>query len=292
MFSYVAKVAMAAGLAALLGAASFSQTENFRINPDRSTVSLFLVFSSNSNLPVDLAVAMAAGTVRLDLRRIGDSRLWLTIFPAGQQSSLLNSDGSFRSDGLAALPEYTLLSFESSNAAWAGDGKVTFNGHLTAIHVQRESSVAWNNSYSGALPDRPIVETDSHQITFVADVSGLGVEVSNSGVAASHNLQIAKSIATATVKRSDFAELIRELQQSAWPLVIFNERCRMPYYPALTARDYSGADCTGAPMLPKPQPEPSHHYYPANNIGMLNETARSFDSVTMVAHLQLEASRP
>lgn len=275
------KLAISAGLLLLMATLSFAQNESWQIDSDRSTAQLSLIPANDSRRQMDLAVAMAAGTLRLDQSTIPRSSMRLSIFPGGQQASLLTHDGSFRNGGLAGLPSYTLISFRSDQAEAAGNdnNQVAFTGELTVVHVQRETNVDWNNAYSGPEPAQPVVNIMIHRVTFLADLSTVA---SNS----SQQNGPTEITALATIDRNNFRGFFSALEQSSWPTVVINRRCEMPYYPALTNRDYSGPRCTGTPIVEKPLPEP-HFYYAPNNIGTRVATGTDDGRVTIAVRMYL-----
>jgi polyisoprenoid-binding protein YceI len=279
----VAKFAVMAGVVVLLAIRSFGQDDSWEINSGQSTAQFSVASSKNSGSAVDLAVAMAAGTIRLDRSNLSDSRFRLSIFPAGQAASLLLPNGTFRDGALAALPMYTLLSFCSHSAVLTADGKIAFIGELSARHVQREEDVAWSNSYSGPVPDEISVNTLAREVTFVVD---LPRPVANTN----HEVRAFEIEAMANVDRNNFRGLLSDLRQSSWPVVVLNERCEMPSYPALTARDYSGPVCSGTPIETRPLPEP-HYSYAPNDIGTRADIPLSGNRLVILAHLHLHAAR-
>ncbi len=154
----LAKLAMAAAYAAAAVIGAFGQAGNWQIDSAHSTASLSLVSSRHTNRPFNIAVAMVAGELNLNQGAPTGPSLRLSIYPAGQDASLLNRDGSFRIGGLAALSRYTLATFQSRKALVTDQRKMEFTGDLTVAHVQRETAVAWSNAYAGAVSSEPVDE--------------------------------------------------------------------------------------------------------------------------------------
>ncbi len=282
MVKLFARLAMVAALGAATATLSPGQTGIWQIDSGHSTASLSLISSNNETRPLNIAIAKVAGIVQLDESDATKSSIHLSIYPADQGSSLLNRDGGFRNGGLAALSRYTLMSFRSKSASVTRERKIEYTGDLTVIHVRRETNIAWSNSYTGSVSSEPVEDTMTREITLVVDVSNLPVS-------REHGNQSAEVAALATVDRSSFPELLAALRDSNWPVVVLNEVCQMPYYPALNLRDYSGASCTGTPVEVKTNSEPPY-YFAADNIGVGTPAPPSGDRVTILAHLHLDSA--
>ncbi len=275
----VAKLALAAAFAAAATGLSFGQA-NWQIDSAHSTASLSLVSSNNATRNFNIAIAKAAGSLNLNENKPTESSLRLSIYPAGQDSSLLNPDGSFRKGGLANLSRYTLMSFQSTRAVVTADRKIEFTGDLTIAHVQRETAVAWNNAYTGSVPTEPVVNAMTVEVTFIADLSNLPASPTQW-------IRTREMAVQATVQRHDLPGFFSALKDSNWPLVVLDEECQMPYYPALTSRDYHGAACTGTLIEPATYTELP--YYPvAANTGAGRSVPPSGDQITILVHLHLE----
>jgi len=281
MLSTQAKFATAMALVAVAASFSFAQAGNWQVDSDHSTAKLSLASTSNSTPPVDIAIALAAGRVSVDPAGNSDSSLHLSIFPAGQGANLLRPDGSFRSEGLAALATYTLMSFQSKNAATVDANTFAFTGDLTVTQVHRETNVAWSNAYSGPVPTEPVVNTTTREVTFMADLSNLPASPSSE-----KNVEIS---VMAVVPRSDLPELLTALREGAWPLAVLDEQCEMPYYIGPSTRDYSGAKCTGTLVDGVPHFDPYYYHLP-DNLGTRFDASPAGDRVTIVAHLRLRAT--
>jgi polyisoprenoid-binding protein YceI len=276
------RLAMVAALAATTATSSFGQTGNWQVDSAHSTASLSLVSSSNATRPLNIAIAKVAGILNLNESRTSGSSLRLSIYPADQDSSLLNRDGTFRQAGLAALSRYTIISFRSKSASVTHERKIEFTGDLTVTHVRRETNIAWTNSYTGSVPTDAVEYTVTREITFVVDVSNLPVS-------REQGKQSEEITALATVQRSSFPKLLAVLRDSNWPVVVLDKECQMPYYPALNLRDYSGASCSGTQIEVKPSSEPPY-YFAADNIGAGTPAPPAGDQVTILAHLHLESA--
>ena len=194
----------------------------------------------------------------------------------------LNPSGGLRKDSFADLSRYALMTFRSSQVTQNRDGKLAVTGQLSVTHVQREGNVAWSNAYSGPDYSDPVSQTTTHQVTFV-------FEAPNQTTAPMHNRGPDERSALATVNLANFPGLRRAWLDSVWPLVVENEHCEMPW-PKADFRDYSGAKCTGTPILPTPLSQPPQRFgtdYP----GPDEVTAPANNEATILLHLRLEGHR-
>lgn len=276
----LAKLAMAAAYAAAAVIGAFGQAGNWQIDSAHSTASLSLVSSRHTNRPFNIAVAMVAGELNLNQGAPTGPSLRLSIYPAGQDASLLNRDGSFRIGGLAALSRYTLATFQSRKALVTDQRKMEFTGDLTVAHVQRETAVAWSNAYAGAVSSEPVVTTITREVTFVVDVSTLPATPGQPE-------RGAETAAWATVARHDFQGLLAALRDSNWPVVVLDEKCQMPYYSGPFARDYHGPSCTGTPVERSALGE-LPYYLAADSVGTFIPVPPSGDEVTILMRLHLQ----
>jgi polyisoprenoid-binding protein YceI len=274
----IAKLAAVAALSILATSLSFGQAEGRQVDPAHSTADLSLVSSNNGALSLDVGIAMVAGRMTLNKGKPAESSLYLSLYPARQQSRLLKPDGEFRGGVLAELGRYTLMSFQSRQAAATAEHKIAFSGDLTVVHVQRESNVAWNDAYSGSVTDEPRIDKMTREVTFVVDVASL-----QNSQATGQNFEIT---AVAGIERRNFPGFVSALRDSDWPVVVLDEKCEMPYYPALTARDYSGPVCMGKAIETRPSAEV--YYAIPNKAGTKVWALPTGDELEIVAHLQLE----
>jgi polyisoprenoid-binding protein YceI len=275
----VAKLAMAAALAAASVTGALGQTGNWQIDSAHSIASLSLDSSTHATRPFNIAVAMVAGGVDWD-ENTTDPSLRLSIYPAGQEAGLLNRDGSLRIGGLAALSRYTIAAFKSKKAVVTNERKIEFTGDLTVVHVRREATVAWSNAYAGAVSSEPVANTITREVTFVVDVSALPV---------THGQRegSVETEAWATIPRRDFKGLLAALLDSNWPVVVLDEVCQMPYYSGPFVRDYHGPSCTGTPVERVAFSEPPY-YLAADSVGTDIPVAPSGDQITILVHLRLQ----
>src|ERR1700730_4501629 len=151
-------------IGAFLASATLPQSERTRIDPYHSTASIILQGKHGGPQPLNVGIALVSGTANWDHRSIAKSDFRLYVFPAGQDSPLLNSDGSLRKDGVAKLARYTLMTFQSKSAELDPNGRLVVIGILTVTHVEREANMQWSIAYSGAELGDPVVQSLTHEV--------------------------------------------------------------------------------------------------------------------------------
>jgi len=276
--SGMAKISFMSMLACLfVTVTAWAQNGESRIDSRYSTASLSLA-SSTSGVSWNVGIAKVSGTVTLDNGPDKDA-VNLVIYPAGEGSRVLNPSGGFREDRFADLSRYTLMSFRSSRVTPNRAGKLAVTGELSVTHVTREASVVWSNAYSGPDYGAPVPQTTTRQVSLVFDAP-------NQTTATMHNPAPDERWALATVNLRDFPELRSAWLDSVWPLVVEDEHCEMPW-PKADFRDYSGARCTGTPVLPATLSQPPQRF--GDDYPTLNEaTAPANDEAIILIHLRLE----
>jgi polyisoprenoid-binding protein YceI len=283
MLRYWGKVALIAILACLsVTVAAWAQNGESRIDSRYSTASLSLA-SSTGGISWNIGIAKVSGTVTLNNDPDKDA-VNLVFYPAREGSRLLNSSGGFKENSFADLARYTLMSFHSSRVTQNRDGKLTVSGELSVTHVTREANIVWSNAYSGADYGDPVPQTTTHQVTFI-------FAAPNQTTAVLQNHSPDERFALATVRLGNFPGLRSAWLDSVWPLVVEDEHCEMPWLRAgLSFKDYSGAICTGTPILPAPLSQSPQRFgidYPGPN----DETAPANDEATILIHLRPEGHR-
>jgi polyisoprenoid-binding protein YceI len=231
-------------IAALLVSAALAQSEHTRIDPRHSTASLFLQGKPGGSPPLNVGIAMVSGTANWDHTDAAKSDFRLYVYPAGQDSQLLKSDGSFRKDAFVNLARYTLIAFQSRSCTLDPGGKLVVTGDLTVTHIERESSAEWSIAYSGAVLGHPVVESLAHEVRLI-------VRDGSSVPAPKWPAVKPDLLATAATNGKEFHGIREALMEAVWPIVVLDERCEAP---AATAsadmRAYQGANCSGTPVLP------------------------------------------
>ena len=271
---------LAGAIAAASAAPIHGQTKNWQIDSAHSTASFTLTSSSKTGRTYNLAIALVAGRLDVDPSAPADAAMSFNIFPAGQGSYLLTQDGKFRSGALGTLTKYTVLHFHSERASFAPDGKLVLTGRLTAEHVQRRASVVWSTAYTGPEYSDPDVDHFAGEAVFTLD---LPTAVQKNG----QSLNAGEVSASVVIKRADFPGLWSALRASKWPVVVFDEKCEMPYYPGPSLRDYKGPDCTGTPVLVSAQDGQPLTPPAIEAIGSVVPTPPEGDQIAIEVHLQL-----
>jgi len=263
--------------------AIFAQAVKWHIDSEHSTASIFLAQSSDPDPGLNIAVAMAAGTMNLDSADPSKLSFQLTIFPADQGTALLNPDGTFRAGAYAALSRYTLMSFHSKPALRDQSGKLQLTGDLTVTYVERESPADWNIGYSGPTAITPVAEIATREIIFTFDK--LPSEIV-------HGQRVGWLEMTGLGKLAleDLPSLRGWLWRSVWPLVVEDRDCYMPNYSA-SMRDYNGAVCTGQLVETKP-PKEGPHSFGVDYSGARAEAPKKINEVRILLDLKLRPQAP
>lgn len=253
----------------------------WQIDSAHSTARFTLASSSGANRPFDLAIAMVAGSFDLDASRPTDSRVSLSIYPAGEASRLLTREGALRTGGIATLSDYSVLSFQSKRAFLSPDGKLAVVGNLTLIHVQRSINVDWSNSYTGPVYGDPEVKRITGEVTFLFDIPA---SMRTTGPGAS----VDKISGISVIDRANFPGLWSALRASEWPNVVLDEVCHMPYYVGPGLKDYKGSTCTGTPVTVAPREGPQLTPPAIEAIGTIVPVPPTGDQVAIRVQLQMK----
>jgi polyisoprenoid-binding protein YceI len=280
--------------AIFLVAASWAQEGTVRLDSGHSTASLTLV--STTGRSWNVGITKVSGSITLNNRADhadhgrGDNdreydAIDLNLYPAGEASRLLNAKGDFRGNSFADLSRYATMSFRSSSISRDRDGNVAFIGELALTYVHREPNISWSAAYSGPDYSPPVAQTTTHAVTFVFPAQEFAYVNRPDAGMPGENIS-----AHATINLRDFPRLKRVWMDSVWPLVVEDEHCVMPWAKA-DLRDYSGAVCTGTPVLPQPLSQPPERFgldYPGPNEVTAPLTD---DEATIVLNLRLDGRK-
>ena len=130
-------------------------------------------------------------------------------------------------------PNSSEISFESKRSAITSDGNLAVIGELSVTRVERSVTMEPDEAYAGPEYGKPVVHTDTHEVTLVFPVTNLSAAKSGA-------IQLS---ASTTVSREAFPQLLSALETGNWPnMVIEDENCTVP---STVGEDYSGAICTG-----------------------------------------------
>jgi len=238
------KLSACVAMAAFLASVALARSELIRVDLRHSTASIFLHRKAGDFTPLNVGIAMVSGTAKWDHNNPAESDFRLYVYPADQNSHLLNSDGSFRKDGFANLARYTLMTFQSKSCTIDPSGRLLVTGDLTVTHVERETTSEWSIAYSGAQLGDPVVHSLTHEVRLI---------VQDGSSAPVPKWPAVKPDLLASLRTNDkeFHGIRNALVDAVWPVVVLDERCEPP--PATASADmraYHGANCSGTPVLP------------------------------------------
>ena len=244
-------LAILTGTAALMAAATQAPPQNdlWRIDAEHSTASLWIEPRDEKSAPLNVGIAKVSGFAFWDHHDISKSDFHLDIYPARQDAVLFDEEGNFRRDAIANLARYTLMSFKSQCAALDAGDKLVLTGNFEVTYVDRATVAEWSVAYSGAVASPPKIRDSTEPVRLV--VERVPPEQQNNWPAANADL-----LASITTTDEAFPGLQRELRDSIWPVVVQDERCKMPPATASTdMRGYRGAECVGTSVLTTPTGE-------------------------------------
>jgi polyisoprenoid-binding protein YceI len=238
------KLSVCVAMAAFLASAALAQSGLTRVDPRHSTASIFLHRRAGDSTPLNVGIAMVSGTANWDHKNPTKSEFRLFVYPAGQDSRLLNSDGSFRKEGFANLARYTLMTFQSKSCTLDPSGRLIATGDLTVTHVERETATEWSIAYSGAQLGDPVMHSLSHEVRLV---------IQDGSSVPAPKWPAVKPDLLASIRTSDkeLHGIRNTLMDAVWPIVVLDERCEQP--PATASADmraYQGVNCSGTSVLP------------------------------------------
>ena len=230
-------------MAAFLASAAFARSELTRVDPRYSTASIFLHRKAGDSAPLNVGIAMVSGTANWDHNNPAKSEFRLYVYPAGQDSNLLSSDGSFRKDGFANLARYTLITFQSKSCTLDPSSKLLVGGDLTVTHIERATTTEWSVAYTGAQVGEPVVHSLTHEVRLI-------LQDGSSAPAPRWPAVRPDLLASIRTNDKEFHGIKSALMDAVWPIVVLDERCEPP--PATASADmraYQGANCSGTPVL-------------------------------------------
>jgi polyisoprenoid-binding protein YceI len=232
-------------LTALAAASVSAQTAKWQIDADHSTASIFLAESGETDPGVNIAVAIAAGTMELAAADPSKLSLQLNIIPADEGDELLDPKGTLRAGAFAALSRYTVMSFQSKSAVRDQSGELQLTGDVTITYVEREAPSDWNIAYSGPTVIAPISKSATRSVNFTLDKSA-------SEIAYGQKVGWMEIKGRGKIPLEDLPAMRFWLSNSVWPTLVEDRNCYMPNY-SVSMRDYHGAVCTGNVIETKPR---------------------------------------
>jgi polyisoprenoid-binding protein YceI len=232
-----AQLLLLLGLTALAVASVSAQNAKWNIDAGHSTASVFLAQSGDSDPGLNIAVAIAAGTMDLDSADPSNLSLQLNIIPADQGDALLDPHSTLRGGAYAALSRYTVMSFQSKSAVRDPSGELQLTGDVTITYVEREALSDWNIAYSGPTVITPVSKSTTRTVTFTFDKSA-------SEIAYGQKVGWMEIAGRGKIPLEDLPAMRFWLSNSVWPTLVEDRNCYMPNY-SVSMRDYHGAVCTG-----------------------------------------------
>ena len=242
---FAAQSTLLLGLTVLAVTSVSAQSAKWRIDAGHSTASIFLAQSGDTDPGINVAVAIAAGTMELDSGDPAKLSLRLNIIPADQGDALLDPHGTLRAGAYAALSRYTVMSFQSKSAVRDQSGELQLTGDVTVIYVERETPSDWNIAYSGPTVITPVIKSATRTITFTFDKSA-------SEIAYGQKVGWMEITGRGKIPLEDLPAMRFWLSNSVWPTLVEDRKCYTPNY-SVSMRDYHGAVCTGNVVETKPR---------------------------------------
>ena len=232
-------------LAVLAVASVSAQSAKWQIDAGHSTASIFLAQCGDTDPGINIAVAIAAGTMEIDSADPSKFSLQLSIIPADQGDALLEPHGALRGGAYAALSRYTVMSFRSRSAVRDQSGELQLTGDVTTSYVEREAASDWNIAYSGPTVITPVSKSATRTVTFTFDKSA-------SEIAYGRKVGWMEFTGRGKIPLEDLPAMRFWLSNSVWPTMVEDRNCYTPNYSA-SMRDYHGAVCTGNVVETKPR---------------------------------------
>jgi len=231
--------ALTAAIAAASAAPALAQSTIWKFNSDHSTGRLTLSSTADPNATFDVGVARVKGSVSLDSNSTSNSSFNFTIYPADQDPSAINPDGSLSAGEFSNVPRSTVIHFRSKEVKLTGDGNIEVTGDLTLTNLERPVTITYNEAYSGPVYGEPEVHSATREVTFV--FGNAAAATAKAGAARKLKLVASTGIAT-----EDFPGLFEAVTDANWPVVVQDKEC---HEPAIIGEDYHGISCTGTPVL-------------------------------------------
>jgi polyisoprenoid-binding protein YceI len=280
----VAQLALLLGLTALAVASVSAQNVKWQIDAGHSSASIFLAQSGDPDPGLNIAVAIAAGTMELDSADPSRFSLQLNIIPADQDEAVLNPNGTLRAGAYAALSHYTVMSFQSKPAVRDKNGKLQLTGDLTVTYVEREAPAEWNVGYSGPTVITPVSKSAAREVIFTFDKS-------DSDIAYGKKVGWMEITGLGRISLEDLPAMRFWLSSSIWPRLVEDRSCHLPNY-SVSMRDYHGAVCTGNVVeTNRPKELPGGSLSGLDYSGPRYEAPQKIDEVRILLDLKIREPR-
>jgi polyisoprenoid-binding protein YceI len=276
MTNRISQLALAAMLAAGFAAPALAQNTNWKLNSDHSNGRLTVSSTADPNATYDAGIARVEGSVSLSANSLANSSFDFIIYPADQDPSSINKDGSLNAAEFSNVPRSTVITFRSKEVKPTGDGDLAVIGNLTLTHLERSALITYDEAYAGPVYGDPEIRSATREVTFVIERSAAAAAKAGSN----GKLKLALS---AGIKTEDFPGLFEAVTDLNWPIVVEDKDCQET---ATIGEEYHGTSCTGRPVVISSRPSASQTVgedYPAPDIA----TPHVRDTVTIALNLEL-----
>lgn len=272
------RLLVALALASAPAVPAGAQTSPSRIDADHSYAALWVRVGPEGGANVNVGVAQAAGKIRLLSDDLASSSLDLTIVPGGEGADLLAPDGSLRSQVVARLMRYTIITFQTTSARIRRDGHLEFSGKVKITHVTRRLTQSTGNSTVPTYTN-PQITCEIHDANFVLAQSLLDSPASSPQK---------NSYLLVGARIDDFPQLSSIVRDSDWPIVAEDESCEL-FSGSESPRDYYGVICPGT-AITTTSAFPRGELLPADLFDAGKHGSQTGDAVTILLHLKLASS--
>ena len=240
-----AQLPLLLGLVVLAVSSVSAQSAKWQIDAGHSTASIFLAQAGDADPGINMAVAIAAGTMELDSADPSKLSLQLNIIPADQGEALLEPHGTLRTNAYAPLSRYTVMSFQSKSTVRDQSDELQLTGDVTISYVEREAPSDWNIAYNGPTVITPVIKSATRTVTLTFDKSP-------SEIAYGQKVGWMEITGRGKIPLEDLPAMRFWLSNSVWPTLVQDRNCYMPNY-SVSMRDYHGAVCTGNVVETRPR---------------------------------------
>jgi len=207
-------------------------TRSWSVDTNTSAARLFQGSTAKPQ-SFNTGVARVSGQVKLDPDDLNNFVLDLAIYPAEEDWSGLDRDGTLPAGFVPDATDQTLLVFHTERVLAPGNGRLDVIGNLTLTTVERSITIDPTQGYAGPVLGPPVIHVTTRQVAFELPDYGAAATQPDGKISVSASTEIAYE---------DFPELFTAVSKTNWPPVVANENCQMP---STIGEDYRGPQCTG-----------------------------------------------
>jgi polyisoprenoid-binding protein YceI len=205
-----------------------AQNTVWRIDPAHSTARLFLASAKNPSAADNVGVARTSGVIDQEAGDSARSDFDFTIYPADK-----NADQSGNN------PDYTVISFKSTQVVPLNKETFRVTGDLTLSYVEQSVTIEPSGVYSGPLYGPPVHHSVTQKAVFeFHKVSPAGTQKATDNKT--------EWLGSSTTIGEDFPQLLNLVSTTNWPVFIADEQCMVPS----VGEDLSRPSCTGETVEP------------------------------------------